>query len=79
MTSTCCLTACSVSGSTAPRSPNSAPGAVVGERALLEHGRRTATLRAVTGCVIATAAKHQIDQDSLASLAGLHHREDPDE
>ena len=55
------------------------PGAVIGERALLEHGRRTATLRAVTGCVIATAARDQIDQDSLASLAGLHHREDPDE
>ena len=55
------------------------PGAVIGERALLQHGRRTATLRAVTGCVIATAAKHQIDQDSLASLAGLHHREGPDE
>jgi Cyclic nucleotide-binding domain len=55
------------------------PGAVIGERALLEHGRRTATLRAVTGCVIATAAQDQIDQDSLASLAGLHHREDPAE
>jgi hypothetical protein len=55
------------------------PGAIIGERALLEHGRRTATLRAVTGCVIATAAKDQIDRDSLASLAGLHHREDPDE
>jgi hypothetical protein len=55
------------------------PGAVIGERALLEHGRRTATLRAVTGCVIATAARDQIDRDSLASLAGLHHREDPGE
>jgi hypothetical protein len=32
------------------------PGAVMGERALLEGGRRTATLRAVTDCVIATAA-----------------------
>jgi len=53
------------------------PGAVIGERALLADGRRTATLRAVTACVIATAAKDQIDQDSLASLAGLHHREDP--
>jgi CRP-like cAMP-binding protein len=31
------------------------PGTVVGERALLEDGRRTVTLRAVTGCVIATA------------------------
>jgi hypothetical protein len=55
------------------------PGAVIGERALLEHGRRTATLRAVTGCVIAIAAKDQIDRASLASLAGLHRREDPDE
>ena len=54
------------------------PGAVVGERALLEHGRRTATLRAVTGCVIATAASNQIDRDSLASLAEHHHREDTD-
>ena len=53
------------------------PGAVVGERALLEDGRRTATLRAVTGCVIATAAKDQIDRDILASLAELHHREEP--
>ncbi len=54
------------------------PGAVVGERAVLEHGRRTATLRAVTDCVIAVAAKDQIDRDSLASLAELHHREDSD-
>jgi hypothetical protein len=54
------------------------PGAVVGERALLEHGRRTATLRAATGCVIATAARDQIDRDSLATLAERHHREDPD-
>jgi Cyclic nucleotide-binding domain len=54
------------------------PGAVVGERALLEHGRRTATLRAVTDCVIATAAKDQIDRGNLASLAELHHREEPD-
>jgi hypothetical protein len=52
------------------------PGAVVGERALLAEGRRTATLRAVTDCVIATAAKSQIDRDSLAHLAELHHRED---
>jgi CRP-like cAMP-binding protein len=54
------------------------PGAVVGERALLEDGRRTATLRAVTGCVIAAAAKDQIARDILARLAELHHREDTD-
>jgi Cyclic nucleotide-binding domain len=52
------------------------PGALVGERALLEDGRRTATLRAVTGCVIATATTDQVDRDSLASLAELHRRED---
>jgi len=51
------------------------PGAVIGERALLEEGRRTATLRAFTDCVIAVAVKDQIDRDSLASLAELHHRE----
>ena len=54
------------------------PGAVMGERALLEGGRRTATLRAVTDCVIATAAQDQIDRGSLSSLADLHHREDLD-
>jgi hypothetical protein len=51
------------------------PGAVIGERAVLEHGHRTATLRAATNCVIATAAKNHIDRDKLASLAE-HHRED---
>ena len=51
------------------------PGAVIGERALLEEGRRTATLRAVTNCVIATAAKYHIDRDRLAGLAERHHRE----
>ena len=54
------------------------PGAVLGERALLERGRQTATLRAVTRCVIAIAAKDQIDRASLARLAAMHHREDPD-
>ena len=53
------------------------PGAVVGERAMLEQGRRTATLLAVTDCVIAIAAKDQIDRESLSSLAEQHHREDP--
>jgi hydroxyethylthiazole kinase-like sugar kinase family protein len=38
----------------------------------------TDALRAVTDCVIATAAHDQIDRGSLSSLAELHHREDPD-
>jgi hypothetical protein len=45
---------------------------------LLENGGRTAALQAVTGCVIATAAKNQIDPDRNARLAERHHREDPD-
>jgi CRP-like cAMP-binding protein len=49
------------------------PGAVIGERALLDHGRRT--LCAVTDCVIAVAASTQIEQDTLATLAELRHRE----
>jgi hypothetical protein len=51
------------------------PGAVVGERAVLENGRRTASLRALTDCVVAVAADNQIDRDALADLAGLHQRE----
>jgi hypothetical protein len=51
------------------------PGAVVGERALFEHGRRTATLTAVTDCLVAAAGRDQVDRDSLASPAGQHHRE----
>jgi hypothetical protein len=52
------------------------PGAVIGERAILEGGRRTATVRAATPCLVAVAAKHQIDHESLAQLAESHHRED---
>lgn len=52
------------------------PGAVVGERALLEEGRRTATVRAVTDCRIAVVAAPQIDRDALAPLAAGHRRED---
>ena len=52
------------------------PGAVIGERAILEGGRRTATVRAVTPCLVAVAGKHQIDRGNLARLAEYHHRED---
>jgi cyclic nucleotide-binding protein len=45
------------------------PGAVVGEMALLEGGRRTATLRAVTPCRIAVVAGDQLDRDALAEVA----------
>lgn len=54
------------------------PGAVVGERALLEGGRRTATLRAATPCRVAVVAAADVDTDALAELAEGHHREDRD-
>ena len=52
------------------------PGAVMGERALLEGGARTATLRAVTDCKVAAVKADQIDLEKLAELAQGHRRED---
>lgn len=51
------------------------PGAVLGERALLEGGRRTATLRAVTDSRIAIVAHDQIDRAALVELSRGHRRE----
>jgi len=45
------------------------PGAVVGEVALLDGGRRTATLRAVTPCRVAAVPGGRIDRAALAELA----------
>jgi hypothetical protein len=52
------------------------PGAVGGERALLEGGNRTSTLRAVTRVRVAVASADQIDLDALRELSEGHHRED---
>jgi CRP-like cAMP-binding protein len=52
------------------------PGAVLGERALVEGGSRTATLRAVTPCRVAVVTGDQIDPAKLAELAGGHRREE---
>jgi hypothetical protein len=51
------------------------PGAVLGERAVLEGGARTATLRAVTECKVAAAPSAQVDRDKLIDLAAEHQRE----
>jgi CRP-like cAMP-binding protein len=51
------------------------PGAVVGERATLEGGARTATLRATTRARVAKVQPDQLDQDELGNLATTHHRE----
>jgi CRP-like cAMP-binding protein len=50
------------------------PGAVLGEMALLEGGRRTATLRAVTRCRVAVVPGDRVDRAALAEVA--RHRRD---
>jgi hypothetical protein len=52
------------------------PGAILGERAVLEGGTRTASLRAVTSGRVAVAAADDIDRAALAELSEGHHRED---
>jgi hypothetical protein len=51
------------------------PGAVLGERAVLEGGRRTSTVRAVTDCKVAVASPDQIDREALVTLSEGHRRE----
>jgi hypothetical protein len=53
------------------------PGVVLGERAILEGGARTSTLRAVTACRVAVADADAIDPAALAELSEGHRREDP--
>lgn len=52
------------------------PGAVLGERAVLEGGRRTSTVIARTPIRVAVAPSTAIDRDRLAALSDLHRRED---
>jgi hypothetical protein len=52
------------------------PGSMHGERAILEGGRRTSTIRAVTACKLAVAGADEIDRDALAQLSTGHRRED---
>ena len=51
------------------------PGAMLGERAVLEGGRRTSSLRAVTPCKVACAPGSSIDPASLAELSTGRKRE----
>ena len=51
------------------------PGAILGERALLEGGLRTSTLRAVSKVRVAVADLDNIDREKLVALAALHGRE----
>lgn len=52
------------------------PGVILGERAALEGGRRTATLRALSRVRVAVATADQIDREALEELAGGHRREE---
>jgi len=51
------------------------PGAVLGERALLEGGKRTATLRAATPARVAVVPADAIDEAALPELAAARKRE----
>jgi Cyclic nucleotide-binding domain len=55
------------------------PGAIAGERSILEGGTRTATLTAITDCRVAEANAGAVDRDALAELARGHRREEPDQ
>jgi hypothetical protein len=51
------------------------PGAVFGERALLESGTRTSTVVAVTPCRLAVADADQLDRAALTEVAAGHRHE----
>jgi hypothetical protein len=51
------------------------PGAILGERAILEGGVRTSTLKALTPVRVAVATADQVDRQTLAQLAAGHRRE----
>lgn len=52
------------------------PGAILGERAYLEDGGRTASLVAVTACRVAAVHGSNFDTEALAELASGHRREE---
>jgi hypothetical protein len=51
------------------------PGTITGERAILEHGLRTATNRAVTAAKVAVVGAEAVDRDKLVDLTAGHRRE----
>jgi hypothetical protein len=52
------------------------PGAIVGERGLLEGGTRTATLRAKTKCKVVGVPGEELDRGALEQVAAGHRREE---
>jgi Cyclic nucleotide-binding domain len=51
------------------------PGTLVGERAVLEQGTRTATLRALTSALVAVTSAADIDTEHLIEISRGHHLE----
>ena len=52
------------------------PGAILGERAVLEGGVRTSTLRAVTKCKVAAVPADHLDPEALTEISKSHRREE---
>jgi Cyclic nucleotide-binding domain len=52
------------------------PGSLHGERAVLEGGLRTSTMRAVTACKLAVVSGRDLDPTALAELSAGHRREE---
>jgi hypothetical protein len=52
------------------------PGAILGERAVLEGGKRTSTLTTVTPCKVAVVPGEDVDREALVELSQSHRRED---
>jgi CRP-like cAMP-binding protein len=52
------------------------PGTMLGERASLEGGVRTATLRALTPCRVVVIASELVGEGELATLAAGRRREE---
>lgn len=52
------------------------PGAIVGERAVVEKGSRTATVRAITPCTVVRVPRRYADERELSEIARGHRREE---
>jgi hypothetical protein len=52
------------------------PGAIVGERAVVENGSRTATVRAITSCRVVRMPRRYADERELSEIARGHRREE---
>jgi hypothetical protein len=52
------------------------PGAIIGERAVVERGSRTATVRAITPCRVVGVPRRYADERELSEIARGHRREE---